>query len=543
MIGDMAEYPLVFRVRQKFDGPQFGDALGEVEAELSRLSLGNKVKPGQSVAITAGSRGIANIRHILKAIVNHFKHLNAEPFIVPAMGSHGGGTAEGQRKILESYGVTEEFCGCPIRSSMETVVVCQATEGFPVHFDKLAYAADHVLVLTEYIRLRVQDVDFGANQAILVDGKDGKSVMGPLDVVRRAREGAPKGDMMVRKELGSARYWGPGGLAMTPTDRKILREDIDGFLPKQILDMHTHVGELLPGSRPRVSSLELVKKFGRMVFPGHTYNNLVIPLPAPHGIGTSAQANQSAWRQMQKQGDKQDAMLVFVEPGMTAATVRDQVLRYDAVGLKVYMTFATTKNKAEAPIRSFLPEKHIKVMDEMGLMVMLHLSKTRAISDPANIRDVVNLSKRYPNSKWVLAHCARCFRPDMLETVVDRLNACPNVYIECSAVCDPLVFITLFEEFDLSRVMFGSDTLCAAGLRGRYVEFGHFWEMIGRSGYKWTVPKLFPWQPTFVVYEQLRAMARAARRVGLAKKDIRNIFWNNAAKLIKDIRGERTISR
>ncbi len=68
------------------------------------------------------------------------------PFIVPAMGSHGGGTAEGQRHVLESYGVTEEFCGCPIRSSMETVVVCQTAEGFDVHFDRHAFEADHVLV-------------------------------------------------------------------------------------------------------------------------------------------------------------------------------------------------------------------------------------------------------------------------------------------------------------------------------------------------------------------------------------------------------------
>src|SRR5207245_2704756 len=67
-------------------------------------------------------------------------------FIVPAMGSHGGGTAAGQRQVIESYGITEEFCGCPIRASMETVIVCQTAEGFPVHFDKAASEADHVLV-------------------------------------------------------------------------------------------------------------------------------------------------------------------------------------------------------------------------------------------------------------------------------------------------------------------------------------------------------------------------------------------------------------
>ena len=78
--------------------------------------------------------------------MDHLKGLAAEPFIVPAMGSHGGGTAEGQQRIIESYGISESFCGCPIRASMETVEVCQADEGFPVHFDKIASQADHVVV-------------------------------------------------------------------------------------------------------------------------------------------------------------------------------------------------------------------------------------------------------------------------------------------------------------------------------------------------------------------------------------------------------------
>jgi hypothetical protein len=142
----MTAYPEIFRVRQHLERPRVADVAAETEAQLARLNLGEKVKPGQSVAITVGSRGIASIHLITRAIVQHFLRLRAKPFIVPAMGSHGGGTAEGQRKIVEGYGVTEEFVGCPIRSSMETVIVCQAEEGFPVHFDRNASQADHVVV-------------------------------------------------------------------------------------------------------------------------------------------------------------------------------------------------------------------------------------------------------------------------------------------------------------------------------------------------------------------------------------------------------------
>lgn len=142
----MSSYPQFFRVRQSFERPRVENIPAVVEEQLSRLELGRTIRPGHSVAITAGSRGIANIHLVIKAIVGHCQRLGAQPFIVPAMGSHGGGTAEGQRQIIEGYGITEEFCGCPIRASMETVVVCTAAEGFPVHFDKHAFGADHVIV-------------------------------------------------------------------------------------------------------------------------------------------------------------------------------------------------------------------------------------------------------------------------------------------------------------------------------------------------------------------------------------------------------------
>lgn len=139
-------YPRMLRIRQTFDAPRIDGVAGTVERQLSTLNLGEQVQRGDSVAITAGSRGIANIAEITRAVVEHFKRLGACPFIVPAMGSHGGGTAEGQRRILESYGITQETMGAEIRSSMATVIVDRTPQGIPVHFDKHAYEADHVVV-------------------------------------------------------------------------------------------------------------------------------------------------------------------------------------------------------------------------------------------------------------------------------------------------------------------------------------------------------------------------------------------------------------
>ncbi len=141
------DFPRTFRVRQHFDAPRLDDVPAEVCRQLGKLGLGDRVRPGQSVAVTVGSRGIANLAEIVHAAVRFLQALGLEPFIVPAMGSHGGGTAEGQRALIEAYGVTEAAAGCPIRSSMDTVVVCRMAAGFPVHFDRLAFEADHVLVL------------------------------------------------------------------------------------------------------------------------------------------------------------------------------------------------------------------------------------------------------------------------------------------------------------------------------------------------------------------------------------------------------------
>jgi hypothetical protein len=140
-------YPKIVRIRQTFDKPQVADVALAVQAALEKLDLVRRIRPGQTVALTAGSRGITNIPLILRSTATFLKKLDARPFLVPTMGSHGGGTAEGQRHILESYGITEDFVGAPIRASMEVVQVGTTAEGFPVYLDRCASEADHIGVV------------------------------------------------------------------------------------------------------------------------------------------------------------------------------------------------------------------------------------------------------------------------------------------------------------------------------------------------------------------------------------------------------------
>ena len=140
-------YPRLMRVAQQFEAPTVDDIPGTVRNQVARLNLSSQIKAGQSIAISVGSRGIANIALIVKSLVHELKALGGKPFLVPAMGSHGGGVAENQRGIIESYGVTEEYTGAPIRATMETIEVGCTEEGVPVLFDRFAFEADHVAVV------------------------------------------------------------------------------------------------------------------------------------------------------------------------------------------------------------------------------------------------------------------------------------------------------------------------------------------------------------------------------------------------------------
>ncbi len=139
--------PKIALIKQKFKAPLINDIPGEIKNELSRLGLSSKVKKGDTVAITSGSRGISNIELITKTVVDELKNLGLKPFIVPAMGSHGGGTAEGQKDVLQRYGISEERMGVPVKSSMNVVEIGRSEYGIPVYLDKNASDADHVVVL------------------------------------------------------------------------------------------------------------------------------------------------------------------------------------------------------------------------------------------------------------------------------------------------------------------------------------------------------------------------------------------------------------
>jgi len=134
------------RYRQSLDSDTIDSIPDAMAREFRRPEVVAAIGPGTRVALTAGSRGIDRIAEVLKTAVAEVKKLGGEPFVFPAMGSHGGATAEGQLALIEHYGVTEDYLGCPIRASMETVGLGEIEGGVPVWVDRIAYEQADVVI-------------------------------------------------------------------------------------------------------------------------------------------------------------------------------------------------------------------------------------------------------------------------------------------------------------------------------------------------------------------------------------------------------------
>lgn len=140
-------FPRVLLVKQHFPNRALADIPSAVQEELTRSTFSSKVPPGGSVAIGVGSRGIVNIDIITKAVVDYWKSMGRQPFLFPAMGSHGAATAEGQADVLAHYGITEATMGCPVRSQLEVVSLGKTADGIEAFMDRLAFESDGVMMV------------------------------------------------------------------------------------------------------------------------------------------------------------------------------------------------------------------------------------------------------------------------------------------------------------------------------------------------------------------------------------------------------------
>jgi hypothetical protein len=136
------DMPSFYRIRQDFDTTSLADVAAAVRDEFSKFDPADKIRPGQTVAVGVASRGTHDLKILVKATVACLKSMGLKPFVIPAMGSHGGGTVEGQTQVLAELGITEDAIGAPVVSNMEVVSLGRVESGAEVFFAKDALDAD-----------------------------------------------------------------------------------------------------------------------------------------------------------------------------------------------------------------------------------------------------------------------------------------------------------------------------------------------------------------------------------------------------------------
>jgi len=242
----------------------------------------------------------------------------------------------------------------------------------------------------------------------------------------------------------------------------------------------------------------------------------------------------------QTAGDPQAAALMRVHPQITAGEIERAVDEHGFVGLKPYRFYSSTGDAVECRITDFLPEHQIEVAHRRGLILMMHLARRDAIADELNLTDLQRLCDKFPGARWILAHCARSYSSWAIERAMQitrgRLRELPNVWYDTSSVCESDAIEALLQAVPPERVMYGSDDVPVGILRGKYITFGYAWAFLSEENQSLNLSHCRG-EMTFTRYEQLRAMQRAARSVGLTPEQIQALFCDTATALIAAARG------
>lgn len=339
-----------------------------------------------------------------------------------------------------------------------------------------------------------------------------------------------------------------GDFAPTDLDRRIWAEELDAFVPAKVFDVHTHIYRwafnINPDKEtgPYAASIgkhfpevtkELADEVDAAMMPGRQIERLGFPFPFAGKCDFEA-SNIYVAAEMAKAQDS--AALMLVHPGMSEGDILDTLRRTGAIGLKPYLVYATNGDPPEASITDFLPEHQIALADRLGLIVMMHISKRKAISDPDNISEIRRLSEKYPRVRWILAHCARSYSSWAIEKAAASLRGLPNVWYDTSTVCESDALDALYTGVGVDRVMYGSDDMIGP-VRGKYIAFGYAWAFLSDTNHSLNLGHCDS-RMTYIRYEQLRAMKRGARQLGLTQQQRNGLFHDTARALVDAARAD-----
>ncbi len=313
-------------------------------------------------------------------------------------------------------------------------------------------------------------------------------------------------------------------------------DDLDSFVPNEVFDAHAHIYRAEDLGIEEESYLKTYDEVGievweqkqRDVFTDRELGALVFPFPTPDCDVKAA--NEYLIEQLEEQNKKGGNFrgLMLLDPDLGEEYARQCLQCPHIAGFKPYYYYSSIEPKFQSPIEGFLPEWACRLADELGLVITLHMVKDDALFDPENQGFIKQMCRKYTNMKLILAHAARGFFAPNTVKAIEGLRGLKNVWFDSSAVCETAALRAILMQFGPGRLMYGSD-FPVSQARDRYVVFGNSFKGCAGGG---DGTELIGQRPIKLGLESLRALLQAADEFGLDEADLKDIFHNNAARLL-----------
>ncbi|MDD4366071.1 MAG: amidohydrolase family protein [Eubacteriales bacterium] len=344
-------------------------------------------------------------------------------------------------------------------------------------------------------------------------------------------------------------------LEIKPSDILFYEENIKEFLPMKFVDIHTHVWldrfmkkENLAESRAvtwpslvaKDNSVEDLLETYELMFPGKTVTPLIFP---------SSDINidfNAANRYVKECSVKYDLpSLLLSVPNWNETEFESRLRDGCFLGAKVYLSFAPSYIPAdEIRIFDFIPHTQLNVLDRLGLILMLHIPRSKRLRDPVNLAQMLEIENKYPGITLIIAHVGRAYCEEDIGNAFEVLSKTEKMLFDFSANTNQYVFEKLIDSVGPKRILFGSDMPILRMRSKRVCENGHYVNIVPgnlygdvsndmnmREAYGEEAESI-----TFFMYEEINAFRKATRSCGLNKYDVDDIFNNNSIRIINNAR-------
>jgi len=336
-----------------------------------------------------------------------------------------------------------------------------------------------------------------------------------------------------------------------PRDRRLYEELLKDFLPAKIIDMHAHVwldkfvskaGNIpvrtvtWPSLVAKDNSVEDLIRTYELLFPGKEITPLIFSSIGPDDDLDAANDYIRACS-----GKHGFPSLIFASPEWSAGELEERVLSGGFLGCKVYLTFSKAYiPREEIRIFDYLPHHQLEIIDKHGWIVMLHIPRDGRLKDPVNLCQMLEIEKRYPGIKLIIAHVGRAYCPEDIGNAFEILSGTKSMLFDISANTNRHVFEKLIRAVGPKRILFGSDLPITRMRTKRICENGNYINLVPKGLYgdisgdrhMREVPSEDAGSITFFIYEEIDAFRRAAENNGLSRSDIEDVFYNNAKRIL-----------